>query len=261
MSNKPTALLTNDDGYDSYFMHVLVKSLAEHFDLKVAAPAKEQSWIGRGMTRRDPVTVEKYDNLGVPGWIIGGTPTDCVNIALGCLLDTKPDIVVSGINLGMNVTLPMILASGTVAGALEGAFWGIPSIAFSQNIRAEEYDDVRKVKGNEPSQAKDDVEIAAQLAAQMSLDLLENPLPKLSLPNINFAHSLSLDTPVEDSRPGCPHVGELFAEPDEEGISRFKFRHGVFENEDEDTDVKCLRRGHTSRVILDYSILGGHRKP
>jgi 5'-nucleotidase len=261
MSDKPTALLTNDDGYDSYFLHVLLKSLAPHFAISVAAPAKEQSWIGRGMTRRDPVTVEKYHDFGVPAWVIGGTPTDCVNIALGCLLESKPDIVVSGINLGMNVTLPMILASGTVAGALEAAFWGIPSIAFSQNIRADEYDAVRKVKGHEPSQAKEDVEIAAEQAAKMSLELLENPLPKLTFPNINFAYGLQKDTPVEESRPGCPFVGELFAPPNNDGISRFEFRHNVFENEDEDTDVKCLRRGNTSRVILDYSILGGHRKP
>lgn len=259
MSTKPTALLTNDDGHDSYFLHVLVKALEPHFQLSIAAPAEEQSWIGRGMTRRDPVSVEEMQIQGVPAWKIGGTPTDCVNIALGCLMPKKPDIVVSGINLGMNVTLPMILASGTVAGALEATFWDIPSIAFSQNIQADEYDAVRKVKGHEPSHARDDVEVAAQLAAKMSLELLENPLPKLSLPNINFAHGLNSDTPVEDSRPGCPFVGGLFVDPDADGISRFKFSHGVFDQEPEDTDVKCLRRGHTSRVILDYSILGGHR--
>jgi 5'-nucleotidase len=259
MSEKPSALLTNDDGYDSYFLHVLVKSLAPHFNLSIVAPSKEQSWIGRGMTRRDPVSVEDIEIEGVPAWKIGGTPTDCVNIALGCLLPKKPDIVVSGINLGMNVTLPMILASGTVAGALEATFWGIPSIAFSQNIQADEYDAVRVVKGHKPSRARGDVEIAAQLAAKMSLELLRDPLPKLTFPNINFAHWLQLDTPVEDTRPGCPHVGALFSGPDAAGACNFNFRHAVFENEPEDTDVKCLRRGHTSRVILDYSILGGYR--
>jgi len=54
-------------------------------------------------------------------------------------------------------------------------------------------------------------------------------------------------------------VGGLFSDPSEEGISRFKFRHDIFDKEAEDTDVKCLRRGHNSRVMLDYSILGGHR--
>ena len=259
MSSKPTALITNDDGYDSYFLHILVKNLKLHFDVSVVAPSEEQSWIGRGMTRRDPVSVEKIDLLDVPAWKVGGTPTDSVNIALSCLLDEKPDVVVSGINLGMNVTLPMILSSGTVAGALEAAFWGIPAIAFSQNISAQEYDAVRKVKGHEPSQARNDVEIAAQLAVHMTLDVLENPLPKLTFPNVNFAQGLTLETPVEDTRPGCPVVGGLFASPNEEGISRFQFRHGIFEEEAEDTDVKCLGRGNTSRVMLDYSILGGHR--
>lgn len=257
--SKPTALVTNDDGIDSYFLQVLVRRMQEDFDVTVAAPAREQSWVGRGMTRRDPVTVEAFNDLDVPAWIIDGTPTDCINIALGCLLKDRPDIVVSGINLGMNVTLPMILASGTVAGALEGAFWGIPSIAFSQNIPADEYDAVRKVKGHEPSRARDDVDVSSQLASKMALELLANPLPKLTFPNINFAAGIEPDTPVEMTRPGCPFVGGLFAPPDTERISRFRFQHDVFDNEPEDTDVMCLRRGNTSNVTLDYSILGGHR--
>jgi 5'-nucleotidase len=259
--NKPTALVTNDDGIDSYFLQVLVRRMQEKFEVYVAAPSKEQSWIGRGMTRRDPVTVEPFNDLGVPAWKIGGTPTDCVNIALGCLLEQKPDIVVSGINLGMNVTLPMILASGTVAGALEGSFWGIPSIAFSQNIPSDEYDAVREVKGHQSSRARSDVDISSRIAADMALELLENktPLPFLSFPNINFAAGIQPNTKVEKTRPGCPFVGALFAPPDSEGVSRFRFNHEVFNNEAEDTDIMCLRRGHTSYLLLDYSILGGHR--
>ena len=126
---KPTALVTNDDGIDSYFLQVLVRRLQEKFDVIVAAPAKEQSWTGRSMTRRDPVSVKEFKGLDVPAWIIDGTPTDCVNIALESLVNNcRPDIVVSGINLGMNVTLPMILASGTVAGALEAAFGESPPL-------------------------------------------------------------------------------------------------------------------------------------
>ena len=257
---KPTALVTNDDGIDSYFLQVLVRRLQEKFDVTVAAPAKEQSWTGRSMTRRDPVSVKEFTGLDVPAWIIDGTPTDCVNIALESLMNNcRPDIVVSGINLGMNVTLPMILASGTVAGALEAAFWGIPSIAFSQNILSEEYDAVRKVKGHKPSRARDDVDISSALAAEMALELLNESLPRLTFPNINFAARLQADTPVENTRPGCPFVGGLFAPPDSEGTSRFRFRHEVFDNQPEDTDVSCLKRGHTSRVLLDYSILGSNR--
>ncbi len=256
---KPLALVTNDDGIDSYFLQVLVRRMEERFTIRVAAPAREQSWVGRGMTRRDPVTVKEFAGLDVPAWVIDGTPTDCVNIALGCLLEETPDIVVSGINLGMNVTLPMILSSGTVAGALEGAFWGIPSIAFSQNIPADEYDAVRKVKGHDPSRARDDVDVSSVIAVGMAEELLENPLGHLSFPNVNFAAGVQSDTMVEKTRPGCPFVGGLFAEPDEEAVSRFRFDHTVFDQEPQDTDVSCLRRGHTSYVILDYSILGGHR--
>ena len=77
---KPTALVTNDDGIDSYFLQVLVGRLQEKFDVIVAAPAKEQSWTGRSMTRRDPVSIKEFP--GLTAWIIDGTPTDCVNTFL-----------------------------------------------------------------------------------------------------------------------------------------------------------------------------------
>ena len=103
-SMKPHALVTNDDGIESAFLHRLVEALLPDFQVSVAAPAFEQSWIGRAISRRREVEVIQSPSIfpsGVDAWAISGTPTDCVNIALGNLLPKLPDIVISGINIGL----------------------------------------------------------------------------------------------------------------------------------------------------------------
>src|SRR5215216_6338998 len=122
-------LVTNDDGIGSVFLHELVRALLhDGHEVTVAAPKREQSWIGAAKSRHRPVTSERDDatyGLACPTWIVDGTPSDCVNIALAHLLPgahlAKPDAVVSGINIGFNASLGFILASGTIGGAWEGA--------------------------------------------------------------------------------------------------------------------------------------------
>ena len=118
---RPLALVTNDDGIDSPFLHGLVNALTEDFEVLVAAPAREQSWSSRSFTRRGDIAVKERTDLPWPAWSIDGTPSDCVNLACGNLVSRRPAVVVSGLNVGFNVSLPLILASGTVAAALEGS--------------------------------------------------------------------------------------------------------------------------------------------
>ena len=132
---KPHALVTNDDGIESAFLHRLVEALLPHFRVSVAAPVLEQSWTGRSMTRHgelEAIHSSSHFPDSVEAWAISGTPTDCVNIALGNLLPKKPDIVLSGINIGFNTTESLVLSSGTVAGAIEGVLWDLPAMAFSK---------------------------------------------------------------------------------------------------------------------------------
>ncbi len=136
---KPHALVTNDDGIESAFLHRLVDALLPDFRVSVAAPAFEQSWTGRSMTRHGEIEAIHSPSIfpeGVEAWAISGTPTDCVNIALGNLLPEKPNIVLSGINIGFNTTETLILSSGTIAGAIEGVLWDLPAMAFSKCVRA-----------------------------------------------------------------------------------------------------------------------------
>ena len=74
MKKPPKALITNDDGIDSYFLIELVHAMKASFDVAVAAPTKEQSWIGKAMSRHRKVEVHAHDSLDCPAWAINGTP-------------------------------------------------------------------------------------------------------------------------------------------------------------------------------------------
>ena len=123
-------LVTNDDGIETEGIEALSVALSELGDVTVVAPKLEQSAVGRSITFRTPLRVDKRTKPVAKSFAVTGTPTDCIFLALHHLVDQKPDLLVSGINTGPNLG-DDVLYSGTVAGALEGALNGIPSIAIS----------------------------------------------------------------------------------------------------------------------------------
>jgi 5'-nucleotidase len=120
-------LVSNDDGYSAAGIEALAGVLAPHADITVVAPEVNHSGASNSLTLNRPLTVRRASN---GFYVVNGTPSDCVHIALTGLLDFKPDLVVSGINNGANMGDDTIY-SGTVAAAMEGHLFGIPSIAFS----------------------------------------------------------------------------------------------------------------------------------
>src|SRR5262245_9874579 len=122
-----TILVTNDDGYFSPGIQALAAALPPLGNVIVVAPSTEASAVGHSLTLRRPLRLELIrDNV----YAVDGTPTDCVNIAIDEVLNARPDIVVSGINKGLNIG-DDVTYSGTVAGALEGALLGYQAIAVS----------------------------------------------------------------------------------------------------------------------------------
>ncbi|CAG1003183.1 5'-nucleotidase [Burkholderiales bacterium] len=120
-------LLSNDDGYFAPGLERLAAALAPHADITVVAPERDRSGASNSLTLDRPLMVRRAPN----GFLfVNGTPTDCVHLAVTGLLDTLPDMVISGINLGANMGDDTIY-SGTVAAATEGFLLGIPSIAIS----------------------------------------------------------------------------------------------------------------------------------
>ena len=128
-------LLTNDDGIYAPGLKALYQELKSDFDVSIVAPESEMSAAGHSITLSNPLKIREIKKSGIfYGFAVKGTPADCVKIALQELLDKKPDIILSGINLGSNTGIN-ILYSGTVSAAIEGAFMGIPSVALSLDTR------------------------------------------------------------------------------------------------------------------------------
>ena len=123
--------MTNDDGIYSPGIYSLWKVAKEFGSVFVVAPDSQKSAVGHSITISKPLFIDKVTREnGFKGFSISGSPADCVKIGIKKILDMKPDLVLSGVNLGSNLG-NNIIYSGTIAGAMEGAMQDIPSIAFS----------------------------------------------------------------------------------------------------------------------------------
>jgi 5'-nucleotidase len=121
-------LISNDDGYRAEGIKRLREALTPLGDITVVAPDRNRSGASNSLTLDVPLRVfEAEPNVH---FVMGGTPTDCVHMALSGLLDEQPDMVVSGINDGENLG-DDVLYSGTVAAAIEGRFLGLSAVAVS----------------------------------------------------------------------------------------------------------------------------------
>ena len=205
-------LVTNDDGIGSPFLRELVAALrAEGHETYVVAPVTEQSWTGASKTRHRPVKAGAVDRgFGCPTWMVDGTPSDCVNIALAHLLPAhgsapKVEGVVSGINVGFNCSLGFILASGTVAGAWEGALHGLPAMALSQDVSEEVYHHLKERGGAPDGALLATLKISAAHAARLAGEVL--PRRRRTASRSTISTSPSPASPrrlaVAPCRPAC----------------------------------------------------------
>jgi 5'-nucleotidase len=158
-------LVTNDDGYFSEGIKALAAALEPLGEVTIVAPQTEASAVGHALTLRRPLRLERVADRV---YSVDGTPTDCVNIGIDEVLEGKPDLVVSGINKGLNIG-DDVTYSGTVAGALEGALLGYQAIAVSLEFTRGEWN----------------FGPAATVAASLGALLLEQPLPYRTFLNVN----------------------------------------------------------------------------
>ncbi len=169
MKKKFKILVSNDDGISSKGLLALRNAMLELGDVFVYAPNEQQSAVGHAITVQTPLRViPHFVNGELFGYAINGTPADCIKLAITSLLDTKPDLIVSGINHGANAAINVIY-SGTVSAATEGTILEIPSIAFSLT-----------------SFDPEDFSYAAKVAKQIAETVLTNGLPPGVLLNVNI---------------------------------------------------------------------------
>ncbi len=173
-------LLTNDDGIYAPGLAAMERELQRLGEVVVVAPATEQSGVGHSITFLTPLMAhEVHDGQRRRGWAVEGSPADCVKLAVGEFCPQRPDLVVSGINGGLNLGIN-ILYSGTVAGATEGALFGIPSVAVSLEYDEHmQFDRAAQLAGH----------LIGQIVAQDHAD--EHPLYNINIP------TAALDTPTE----------------------------------------------------------------
>ncbi|GMU91510.1 MAG: 5'-nucleotidase SurE [Candidatus Hydrogenedentota bacterium] len=168
---KPQILVTNDDGIQAPGLAILAQALEPLGDVWVYAPDRQQSAVGHGVSLHRPLRVQPLKDRW---FMVDGTPTDCVMLAVRALLRMKPDLVVSGINPGANLG-DDVTYSGTVAGAFEGMMLGIRSIAVS---------DVAYVPKH--------METAGEVARIIAQRVIESGLPPDTMLNVNVP-----DTPFD----------------------------------------------------------------
>jgi len=167
-------LVANDDGYLAPGLAALADRMRGLGEIFVIAPESNHSGASNSLTLSRPLTVRESSN----GFLyVNGTPTDCVHIALTGLLEGRPDLVVSGINNGQNMGDDTIY-SGTVAAAMEGYLFGVPSIAFSHVEKGHAH-----------------LDAAAQIAADVVERFLREPPPGTFLLNVNIPNR-----PLEELR-------------------------------------------------------------
>ncbi len=236
-------LLTNDDGVYAPGLRALRVELQKLGEVTVVAPASEQSGVGHSITLLTPLVVQEVrdEQNQFLGWAVEGKPADCVKVALLELLKVQPDLIVSGLNAGSNAGIN-VLYSGTVAAAVEGAFFQRTSIAVS-------------VEYSRPQPV--DFARAAALARQVIEQVLKHQPAPGTLVNVNIP---SLDRgPVRGIRVVpqniIPQRESLDRRVDPRGRVYFWSQPGPFYTDPHpDTDVSALEEGFITVTPLQFNM-------
>ena len=234
-------LLTNDDGIYAPGLAAMERELEGLGDVYVVAPATEQSGVGHSITYLSPLVVkELFTGKQRRGWAVEGSPADCVKIGIFEFCPRLPDLVVSGINGGLNAGIN-VLYSGTVAAAIEGSFFGITSVAVSL-----EFDEDAQF------------DRAAALARQVIEQVLEQKHPAGQLYNLNIptAAVAAEKRRVRVVPMGLERSGEQYEKrTDPRGRNYFWALGSPASTAGEhETDVSALAQGFVTLTPLDFDL-------
>ncbi|MCF7824308.1 MAG: 5'/3'-nucleotidase SurE [Candidatus Marinimicrobia bacterium] len=238
--SKPKILLTNDDGINAQGIITLAESLADMAELYIVAPIFEMSAMGHAITISDPLKVtEIYRDGHHFGWGIGGTPADCVKLAINGSLIPRPDMVISGINQGANVGVDIIY-SGTVSAAYEGTILNIPAMAISLD-----------------SFTQTDFSDAAKVARVLVSKILEEGLPQGTLLNVNVPSG-----PYESFKgyqitsQGSGTYEEKLERREDPRKRVYYWLYGtrIYKNDNPEFDENAVRNGFVSVTPLHYEL-------
>lgn len=239
---RPLILVTNDDGVTAPGINALIEVMKTLGDVIVVAPDKPQSGMGHAITINSTLRIQKLNIHEVlDEYSCTGTPVDCVKIAVNKILHRKPDLCVSGINHGSNMSINVIY-SGTMSAAVEGAIESIPSIGFSlcdDSIDA-------------------DFTASKKVVEVIALNVLKNGLPKDVCLNVNIPKAKHSELKgIRICRQARANWIEELDERKDPGGKTYFWLTGKFENYDagqEDTDVWALENNYVSVVPVQFDM-------
>ncbi len=234
-------LLTNDDGIGAPGIQALWQALSQIAEVIVVAPDTERSATSQAITVHHPIRVDQYciEKPPICAWRVGGTPTDCVKIAIEALMTDKPDIVVSGINLGSNLGTD-VLYSGTVSAAIEGSLFGITSIAVSLDT----WQDA-------------DFSPAANYTAELVKMLEHKKLPPGTLLNVNVpAIAAEQIAGIAITKLGVRQYANTFERRQDPRGRLYYWMGGelVDNDNDPDTDIVAVKRNKISITPIHFDL-------
>lgn len=222
-------LVSNDDGVGSEGIIALKEAMAELGEVFIVAPDRDQSAVSHSLSLNRPLRMEK---VGPNTYSVDGTPTDCINLAInGLLKDHKPDLVVSGINIGENLCED-VTYSGTVSAAMEGTLLGIPSLALSLAAKSDLHFDTAK-----------------HYALRMAKKILKISLPDGVMLNVNIPNlPLEQIKGLRITKQGKRVYGEEIVEKtDPRGRPYYWIGGNELGFKDiKDSDIVCVKNGYIS---------------
>jgi 5'-nucleotidase len=233
-------LVTNDDGIKAESLWTLVRELKNIAGVTVVAPDGERSAIGTAVTLFQPLHVKEVGPPvdGVPAYAVDGSPSDCVILALGKLIEDGVDIVISGINPGLNVGDDVYI-SGTVGAAMQGYLRGLPALAVSAKPGSK--------AGFETAARSTALLVEKMAAAGLNRILLNMNAPDLSFGEVRgvkitrLARSSHINSVEENSR---------------DGMKQYQLvRTRLAEAGSDGTDIQAITQGYISITALYTSLL------
>jgi 5'-nucleotidase (EC 3.1.3.5)/3'-nucleotidase (EC 3.1.3.6)/exopolyphosphatase (EC 3.6.1.11) len=232
-------LLTNDDGISSDGLWAAYRALSPIADVTIVAPAAQQSAVGRSISIFEPIRADEVTIENVRAVSVSGKPTDAVIIGLYALR-VEPSLVVSGINIGENLSYESIMTSGTVGAALEAANQGAKGIAFS--LQVENQGD----KFEDPRFYRRSFEHAGEVVRDICQRVLEQGFPRdADVINVNIPSVIRRGYEITRLAPKlfCTGVEKRL---DPRGRPYFWINGPLLKEAEEGTDVHAVSRGAIS---------------
>ena len=241
-------LVCNDDGITAPGVYNLVQAVRPFGKITVVCPDSPQSGMGHAISVGKPLRLDKFEEVdfgeGVEAWSCSGTPVDCVKLAAGVILKHKPDLLVSGVNHGLNASIS-VFYSGTMSAAVEGAIEGFPSIGFSLDNFS----------------VNADFAASRAVVAEVVQAALAHEFPHQTALNVNIP-----DVPLEEikgirvTRQATGRWVEEFEQRADPYGRDYYWLTGSFHlnDEGEDTDIWALRHNYVSICPVEIDATAHH---